>query len=197
MWIALENRNARSWQFGCGLYYVLKLSLVSLNSLPELLRFIHRSCMLSFLHLQSFSYVEASCFCLLSFCLTHWHFIGVPVPAVHLPQRFLLKLSVHTLWLSQWKKLESDTRAFLSPQPGTLNQAIKDVEALVDQEVDGSVHSLWLMAEWVFGIFVLNFLKQLLDYQIYTLSFQSTHRFSSSLNLYVRDNVKQAGHYCE
>ncbi|KAA8589746.1 hypothetical protein FQN60_013111, partial [Etheostoma spectabile] len=31
--------------------------------------------------------------------------------------------------------------------PGTLKQAIKDVEALVDQEVDGSIHSLWLMAE--------------------------------------------------
>uniref|UniRef100_A0A669D2N9 Tumor protein p63 regulated 1 n=1 Tax=Oreochromis niloticus TaxID=8128 RepID=A0A669D2N9_ORENI len=44
-------------------------------------------------------------------------------------------------------KLESDTRAFLSPQPGTLNQAIKDVEALVNEEVDGSVLSVWLMAE--------------------------------------------------
>uniref|UniRef100_A0A8C2X088 Tumor protein p63 regulated 1 n=1 Tax=Cyclopterus lumpus TaxID=8103 RepID=A0A8C2X088_CYCLU len=40
-----------------------------------------------------------------------------------------------------------DTRAFLSPQPGTLKQAIKDVEALVDEEVDGSVHSIWLTAE--------------------------------------------------
>uniref|UniRef100_A0AAQ6ACX2 Tumor protein p63 regulated 1 n=1 Tax=Amphiprion ocellaris TaxID=80972 RepID=A0AAQ6ACX2_AMPOC len=44
-------------------------------------------------------------------------------------------------------KLESDTRAFLSPQPGTLNQAIKDVEALVNKEADGSVHGMWLMAE--------------------------------------------------
>uniref|UniRef100_A0A669E0Y0 Tumor protein p63 regulated 1 n=2 Tax=Oreochromis TaxID=8139 RepID=A0A669E0Y0_ORENI len=42
---------------------------------------------------------------------------------------------------------QSDTRAFLSPQPGTLNQAIKDVEALVNEEVDGSVLSVWLMAE--------------------------------------------------
>ncbi|XP_071343247.1 tumor protein p63-regulated gene 1 protein [Trachinotus anak] len=32
-------------------------------------------------------------------------------------------------------------------RPGTLNQAIKDVEALVDKEVDGSIHSIWLMAE--------------------------------------------------
>uniref|UniRef100_I3KT79 Tumor protein p63 regulated 1 n=2 Tax=Oreochromis TaxID=8139 RepID=I3KT79_ORENI len=31
--------------------------------------------------------------------------------------------------------------------PGTLNQAIKDVEALVNEEVDGSVLSVWLMAE--------------------------------------------------
>ncbi|XP_031167645.1 tumor protein p63-regulated gene 1 protein [Sander lucioperca] len=38
-------------------------------------------------------------------------------------------------------------RRFFVLRPGTLNQAIKDVEALVDQEVDGSVHSLWLMAE--------------------------------------------------
>ncbi|KAI3369065.1 hypothetical protein L3Q82_026026, partial [Scortum barcoo] len=44
-------------------------------------------------------------------------------------------------------KLESDTRAFLSPQPGTLNQGIKDVQALVDKEVDGSVRGIWLMAE--------------------------------------------------
>uniref|UniRef100_A0A665U0W7 Tumor protein p63 regulated 1 n=1 Tax=Echeneis naucrates TaxID=173247 RepID=A0A665U0W7_ECHNA len=44
-------------------------------------------------------------------------------------------------------KLESDTHAFLSPQPGTLDQAIKDVEALVDKEVDGSIQSIWLMAE--------------------------------------------------
>uniref|UniRef100_A0A3Q2D456 Tumor protein p63 regulated 1 n=1 Tax=Cyprinodon variegatus TaxID=28743 RepID=A0A3Q2D456_CYPVA len=43
---------------------------------------------------------------------------------------------------------ESDTRAFLlSPQPGTLNQAIKDVEALVKKEEDGNVHGVWLMAE--------------------------------------------------
>ncbi|TDH08048.1 hypothetical protein EPR50_G00093750 [Perca flavescens] len=38
-------------------------------------------------------------------------------------------------------------RRFFVLRPGTLNQAIKDVEALVDQEVDGSVHSHWLMAE--------------------------------------------------
>uniref|UniRef100_A0A3Q3W6F0 Uncharacterized protein n=1 Tax=Mola mola TaxID=94237 RepID=A0A3Q3W6F0_MOLML len=44
-------------------------------------------------------------------------------------------------------KLESDAGAFLSLQPGSLNQAIKDIEALVDKEVDGSVHSIWLMAE--------------------------------------------------
>uniref|UniRef100_A0A3B5AX02 Uncharacterized protein n=1 Tax=Stegastes partitus TaxID=144197 RepID=A0A3B5AX02_9TELE len=44
-------------------------------------------------------------------------------------------------------RVNIDTRAFLSPQPGTLNQAIKDIEALVNKEVDGSVHSIWLMAE--------------------------------------------------
>uniref|UniRef100_A0A673CUY8 Tumor protein p63 regulated 1 n=1 Tax=Sphaeramia orbicularis TaxID=375764 RepID=A0A673CUY8_9TELE len=44
-------------------------------------------------------------------------------------------------------KLESDTHAFLFPQPGTLNQAIADVKTLVDKEIDGSVHSVWLMAE--------------------------------------------------
>uniref|UniRef100_UPI0037E892D9 tumor protein p63-regulated gene 1 protein n=1 Tax=Semicossyphus pulcher TaxID=241346 RepID=UPI0037E892D9 len=38
-------------------------------------------------------------------------------------------------------------RRFFVLRPGTLNQAIKDVEALVDKEVDGSVHSIWLMAE--------------------------------------------------
>uniref|UniRef100_A0A3B3YZV9 HSac2 domain-containing protein n=1 Tax=Poecilia mexicana TaxID=48701 RepID=A0A3B3YZV9_9TELE len=44
--------------------------------------------------------------------------------------------------------LESDTRlVFLSSQPGTLNQAVKDVEALVNKEEDGSIHGTWLMAE--------------------------------------------------
>lgn len=38
-------------------------------------------------------------------------------------------------------------RRFFVLRPGTLNQAIKDVEALVNKEVDGSVHSIWLMAE--------------------------------------------------
>lgn len=38
-------------------------------------------------------------------------------------------------------------RKFFVLRPGTLNQALKDVEALVDKEVDGSVHSVWLMAE--------------------------------------------------
>ncbi|KAM3619842.1 uncharacterized protein V6R79_014498 [Siganus canaliculatus] len=38
-------------------------------------------------------------------------------------------------------------RRFFVLRPGTLNQAIKEVEALVDKEVDGSVHSVWLMAE--------------------------------------------------
>ncbi|CAK6956242.1 tumor protein p63-regulated gene 1 protein [Scomber scombrus] len=36
---------------------------------------------------------------------------------------------------------------FFVLRPGTLNQAIKDVEALVDKELDGSVLSVWLMAE--------------------------------------------------
>ncbi|XP_075935434.1 tumor protein p63-regulated gene 1 protein [Anarhichas minor] len=38
-------------------------------------------------------------------------------------------------------------RKFFVLRPGTLKQAIKDVEALVDEGVDGSVHSIWLMAE--------------------------------------------------
>ncbi|KAM7410509.1 hypothetical protein PAMA_001784 [Pampus argenteus] len=38
-------------------------------------------------------------------------------------------------------------KKFFVLRPGTLNQAIKDVEALVDKEVDGNVLSVWLMAE--------------------------------------------------
>ncbi|XP_034532050.1 tumor protein p63-regulated gene 1 protein [Notolabrus celidotus] len=38
-------------------------------------------------------------------------------------------------------------KKFFVLRPGTLNQAIKDVESLVDKEVDGSVHGIWLMAE--------------------------------------------------
>ncbi|KAM8874751.1 tumor protein p63-regulated gene 1 protein [Spinachia spinachia] len=38
------------------------------------------------------------------------------------------------------------TRFFVL-RPGTLEQAIKDVKALVEEEVDGSLHSVWLMAE--------------------------------------------------
>ncbi|XP_040896921.1 tumor protein p63-regulated gene 1 protein [Toxotes jaculatrix] len=38
-------------------------------------------------------------------------------------------------------------RRFFVLRPGTLNQAIKDIEALVDKEVDGSIHSIWLLAE--------------------------------------------------
>ncbi|XP_041791092.1 tumor protein p63-regulated gene 1 protein [Chelmon rostratus] len=38
-------------------------------------------------------------------------------------------------------------RRFFVLRPGTLNQAIKDVQALVDKEVDGGVHSVWLMVE--------------------------------------------------
>ncbi|XP_076582526.1 tumor protein p63-regulated gene 1 protein [Chaetodon auriga] len=38
-------------------------------------------------------------------------------------------------------------RRFFVLRPGTVDQAIKDVEALVDKEVDGSVHGVWLMAE--------------------------------------------------
>ncbi|XP_068447638.1 tumor protein p63-regulated gene 1 protein [Clinocottus analis] len=39
------------------------------------------------------------------------------------------------------------TRKFFVLRPGTLKQAVKDVEALVDEEVDGSIHNVWLMAE--------------------------------------------------
>lgn len=39
------------------------------------------------------------------------------------------------------------TRKFFVLRPGTLNQAIKDTLALVNEEVDGSVRSIWLMAE--------------------------------------------------
>ncbi|XP_077963766.1 tumor protein p63-regulated gene 1 protein isoform X2 [Gasterosteus aculeatus] len=38
-------------------------------------------------------------------------------------------------------------RRFFVLRPGTLEQGIKDVKALVEEEVDGSVHSVWLMAE--------------------------------------------------
>ncbi|XP_039985560.1 tumor protein p63-regulated gene 1 protein [Xiphias gladius] len=38
-------------------------------------------------------------------------------------------------------------RKFFVLRPGTLNQAIKNVEALVNKEVDGSILSIWLMAE--------------------------------------------------
>ncbi|XP_068599793.1 tumor protein p63-regulated gene 1 protein [Brachionichthys hirsutus] len=38
-------------------------------------------------------------------------------------------------------------RRFFVLRPGTLNQAIRDIEALVDKEVDGSILSTWLMAE--------------------------------------------------
>ncbi|CAJ1059828.1 tumor protein p63-regulated gene 1 protein [Xyrichtys novacula] len=39
------------------------------------------------------------------------------------------------------------SRRFFVLRPGTLNQAIKDVEALVDKEVDGNIQGTWLMAE--------------------------------------------------
>ncbi|KAG7228695.1 hypothetical protein INR49_008473 [Caranx melampygus] len=45
------------------------------------------------------------------------------------------------------KARAAEDGAALSSTPGTLNQAIKDVEALVDKEVDGSLHSVWLMAD--------------------------------------------------
>ncbi|XP_017278879.1 tumor protein p63-regulated gene 1 protein [Kryptolebias marmoratus] len=38
-------------------------------------------------------------------------------------------------------------RKFFVLRPGTLNQAIKDIEAQVNTEVDGNLHSVWLMAE--------------------------------------------------
>ncbi|KAK2835953.1 hypothetical protein Q5P01_016437 [Channa striata] len=38
-------------------------------------------------------------------------------------------------------------RRFFVLRPGTLNQAVSDIERLVDKEVDGSVQSIWLMAE--------------------------------------------------
>lgn len=52
---------------------------------------------------QTFSHARASCLCLLWFRLTRTHADILLVPAAHLPQRLPLKLSVHTLWLSQWK----------------------------------------------------------------------------------------------
>ncbi|XP_028299961.1 tumor protein p63-regulated gene 1 protein isoform X2 [Gouania willdenowi] len=39
------------------------------------------------------------------------------------------------------------TKRFFVLRPGTLNQAIKEVKAMVNKEVDGSVHSIWLMTE--------------------------------------------------
>ncbi|XP_071373718.1 tumor protein p63-regulated gene 1 protein [Centroberyx affinis] len=38
-------------------------------------------------------------------------------------------------------------KKFFVLRPGTLNQAIEDIETLVDKEIDGSVCSIWLMAE--------------------------------------------------
>ncbi|KAI9542536.1 hypothetical protein NQZ68_019220 [Dissostichus eleginoides] len=38
-------------------------------------------------------------------------------------------------------------RKFFVLRPGTLSQAVRDVEAMVDGEVDGSVRGVWLMAE--------------------------------------------------
>ncbi|KAI4829217.1 hypothetical protein KUCAC02_023276 [Chaenocephalus aceratus] len=38
-------------------------------------------------------------------------------------------------------------RKFFVLRPGTLSQAVRDVEALVDGTVDGSVRGVWLMAE--------------------------------------------------
>lgn len=38
-------------------------------------------------------------------------------------------------------------KKFFVLRPGTLNQGIKDVEALVDREADGTILSVWLLAE--------------------------------------------------
>ena len=37
----------------------------------------------------------------------------------------------------------------LSFQPGTIDHAMNDIKALVNQEEDGPIDSIWLMAEWV------------------------------------------------
>ncbi|KAG7513979.1 hypothetical protein JOB18_021838 [Solea senegalensis] len=47
-----------------------------------------------------------------------------------------------TLTPDQFKR-----RKFFVLRPGSLNQALKDIDALVDKEVDGTVHSIWLMVE--------------------------------------------------
>lgn len=44
--------------------------------------------------------------------------------------------------VSQFKR-----RRFFVLRPGTLNQAIKDVESCVDKEVDGNILGVWLLAE--------------------------------------------------
>lgn len=107
------------------------------------------SCTLDFI--CSPSSTEASAFRLL-FCLAHRHIWSSTSPSCISAWKITPQaLCVHALWLSQWK-LESDIHAFVSSQPGSLNQAIKDIEALVDKEVDGSVQSIWLMAEWVHNI---------------------------------------------
>lgn len=140
VWIALENRDLN---VQCILYWRLLLCL----QIPEFLRFIHGSCMLSFLHLQPFSYAEASCLCLLLFWRADILLEYQSQLHICLKDYPLSFLCTHCDCHNG--KLENDTRVFLSPQPGTLNQAIKDIEALVDKEVDGSIHSIWLMAEWV------------------------------------------------
>ncbi|KAF7659377.1 hypothetical protein LDENG_00298830 [Lucifuga dentata] len=38
-------------------------------------------------------------------------------------------------------------KRFFVLRPGTLNQAIEEIEVLVDKDIDGAIHSVWLMAE--------------------------------------------------
>ncbi|XP_061682355.1 tumor protein p63-regulated gene 1 protein [Syngnathoides biaculeatus] len=46
------------------------------------------------------------------------------------------------LSLNQFK-----VKKFFVLRPGTLHQAVKDIQVLVDPEIDGNIHGIWLMAE--------------------------------------------------
>lgn len=144
-WIALEQMlTADIVDVHC------ELNTESVSSNTRVPQIYTQKLQLSFLHSQPFfKYAEASCFRLLLFCLTHRR------ADILLEYQSQLHICLKDYPLSflcthcgcHNGKLESDTRVFLSPQPGTLNQAIKDVEALVDKEEDGSVLGIWLMAE--------------------------------------------------
>lgn len=67
----------------------------------------------------------------------------VPPPVTEAPPPPLLEASASV----DPSLLQYKLRKFFVLRPGTVNQAIKDIQALVDKEVDGNVHGVWLMTE--------------------------------------------------